>query len=135
MLVRRHKHEAVALSDGRVLIAGGADERDGHGVYDSTELFDRKAGTFTAGPRMKLPRYKHCGSAVLLPNGDVLLAGGAPQAELYDPTHNVFSIVPGDARMAGQFSASAPLPSGGVLITGGYGNSGGPRASAWRYAP
>src|SRR4029079_11044594 len=95
MLVRRHKHDAIVLRDGRVLVTGGADERDGHGVYDTTELFDPKSGLFTAGPKMKLPRYKHNGSAMLLPNGDVLLTGGAPQAELYDPLRNAFSIVPG----------------------------------------
>lgn len=33
MLVRRHKHDAVLVRDGRVLITGGADERDDEGVY------------------------------------------------------------------------------------------------------
>ena len=135
MLVRRHKHDAVLLRDGRVLITGGADERDGNGVYDTTELFDPVSRTFTAGPRMKLPRYKHNGSAVGLANDVVLIAGGAPQAETYDPSRNVFSIVSGDANLAGQFSAVATLRDGGALITGGYGNGGGPRASAWLYVP
>lgn len=135
MRARRHKHDAVLLRDGRVLISGGTDERDDRGIYDSTEWFDPKTGTFTAGPRMKLRRYKHNGSSVLLPSGAVLIAGGAPQAETYDPVGRAFAIVPGDARMAGQFSAVAPLPAGGVLITGGYGNGGGPRAAGWRYRP
>lgn len=135
MRVRRHKHDAVALRDGRVLITGGADERDSEGVYDTTELFEPKTGTFRMGPAMMRPRYKHQGSSVLLPNGVVLIAGGAPQAETFDPTRGTFALVAGVARMAGQFSAVAPLSNGGVLVTGGYGNGGGPRASAWLYRP
>ncbi len=135
MRVRRHKHDAVLLLDGRVLITGGADERDSDGVYDTTELFEPMSGTFTAGPTMKRPRYKHNGSSVLLPHGAVLIAGGAPQAETYDPISRTFTIVDGDARMAGQFSAVASLRNGGALITGGYGNGTGPRASTWVYRP
>jgi hypothetical protein len=135
MRVRRHKHDAVLLRDGRVLISGGADERDDEGMYNSTELFDPTSGTFTMGPAMKLPRYKHQGSSVLLPNGMVLIAGGALQAETYDPISRTCTIVAGDARMAGHFSAVAPLAGGGVLITGGYGNGSGPRADAWLYRP
>ncbi len=135
MLVRRHKHDAVLLRDGRVLISGGADERDNEGVYNSTELFEPSTGIFTAGPAMKRPRYKHQGTTVLQPNGQVLLAGGAPEAETYDPISRTFTIVAGDVRMAGQFSAVAPLKGGGALVTGGYGNGTGPRASAWIYLP
>ncbi len=135
MLVRRHKHDAVLLRDGRVLITGGADERDNEGVYRTTELFEPRTGAFTAGPELKRPRYKHHGTGLLLPNGLVLLAGGAPEAETYDPSSRAFTIVAGDARMAGQFSAVAPLKGGGALVTGGYGNGSGPRASAWVYRP
>ncbi len=135
MLVRRHKHDAVLLRDGRVLITGGTDERDNEGVYNSTELFEPTTRIFSAGPAMKRPRYKHQGTAVLLPNGQVLLAGGAPEAETFDPTGRTSTIVAGDARMAGQFSAVAPLKGGGALVTGGYGNGTGPRAAAWVYRP
>ena len=133
MRVRRHKHDAVLLHDGRVMVTGGADERDGEGVYNSTELFDATSGTFTMGPPMKRPRYKHNGTGTLLPDGIVLLAGGAPEAETYDPAGKTFTIVNGDARMAGQFSATALLHGGRVLVTGGYGNGTGARQSAWMY--
>ena len=135
MRIRRHKHDAVVLPDGQVLITGGSDEGDARGVCDSSELFDPKTETFTAGPTMKLGRYKHAGSSLVLPSGLVLVAGGAPQAEVYDPRNRTFVLVPGDARMAGQFSAVAQLRTGGALITGGYGNGGGPRSSAWLYQP
>jgi hypothetical protein len=135
MGLRRHKHDAVLIPDGQVLITGGSDERDDRGVYDSSELFDPRTGTFTAGPPMKLGRYKHAGSSLVLPDGRVLIAGGAPQAEIYDPRHRTFVLVPGETRMAGQFSAVSPLSHGGALIAGGYGNGGGPRSSAWLYRP
>lgn len=133
MRVRRHKHDAVLLRDGRVLITGGSDERDSDGAYDSTELFDPATGRFVFGPSMKRTRYKHQGTSTLLPDGSVLVAGGSPQAETLDPGTRAFTLAAGTARMAGQFSAAALLPDGRVLITGGYGDRGGPRASAWIY--
>lgn len=135
MRVRRHKHDGVLLPSGQVLITGGSDERDDRGVYQSSELFDPRTGAFTAGPPMRLGRYKHAGSSMVLPSGLVLVAGGAPQAELYDPRGSAFVLVPGEPRMAGQFSAVAALKTGGALITGGYGNGGGPRSAAWLYRP
>lgn len=135
MQVRRHKHDGVLLRDGHVLISGGTDERDNEGVYNTTELFDPSTGTFAAGPIMKRPRYKHNGSSVLLPSGLALIAGGAPQAETYDPVTKTFTIVPSNMEMSGQFSAVGVLSGGRVLITGGYGNDRGPQASAWLYRP
>lgn len=135
MAIRRHKHDAVLLPSGLVLVSGGTDERDNDGVYRSTELFDPAAGVFRAGGDMRVPRYKHRGTSIVLGDGRVLLAGGATQAELYEPRTGTFAIVGGDARMAGQFSATAPLPRGGVLITGGYGGNRGPRNRAWVFRP
>ena len=135
MRVPRHKHDAVLLPSAQVLITGGADDRDDRGVYNSTELYDPTTGMFVAGPAMTLGRYKHEGSSVLLPNGLVLISGGAPQAETYDDARRRFAVVPGEPRMAGQFSAVALLRSGGALITGGYGNGTGPRSAAWLYRP
>lgn len=135
MRVPRHKHDAVLLPGGQVLITGGSDHRDDRGVYDSSELFDPATGTFVPGPAMQAGRYKHAGSSVLLPSGLVLIAGGAPQAETYDAARRRFALVPGEPRLAGQFSAVAPLRDGGALITGGYGNGTGPRSSAWIYRP
>lgn len=135
MRVRRHKHDAVLLRDQRVLVTGGSDERDGDGAYASTEVFDPARGVFAPGPAMRHARYKHQGSAVVLPDGRVLIAGGAAEAEVFDPSAALFAEVPGGARMPGLFSAVAPLDRGRVLITGGYGRGRGPVPSAWIYAP
>ena len=135
MGTRRHKHDAVLLADGRVLVSGGSDERDDRGVYASTEIFDAARGAFTPGPSMTLGRYKHAGTSQLLASGQVLLAGGAARAELLDPVTRRFSVVPGAATLTGQFSAVAALPSGDVLITGGYGGGRGPQAASWLFRP
>lgn len=135
MRVRRHKHDAVPLPDGRVLVTGGADERDGGGVYASTELYDPRTGTFGEGEAMHLPRYKHQGTSVVLPGGRVAVTGGSARAEVYDPRSGTFTVVGGEGRMAGQYSASAPLPDGRVLVTGGYGEGRGPRSGVWLYRP
>jgi hypothetical protein len=135
MTIRRHKHDAVALGDGRVLVIGGADERDNEGVYSSIEAFDPSRGEFRAESPMRLARYKHRGTSFLLSDGWLLLAGGARQAEAYDPATGRGELVAGTARMAGQFSAAARLPGKRVLITGGYGQGRGPRANAWVYEP
>lgn len=135
MGTRRHKHDAVALPDGRVLVLGGADERDDRGAYTSTEVFDPAQGRFRAGSPMQLARYKLRGASIPLGDGTLLLAGGAVLAEVFDPATGRSAIVAGDVRMAGQFAAAALLPNGRVLITGGYGGGTGPRASAWVFTP
>lgn len=135
MPVRRHKHDAVLLPDGSVLITGGTDERDYEGRYDSAETFDPLTGTASRVGPMRLPRYKHEGTSVVLPDGRVLLAGGAREAEVYDPQAGAFLGVDGDAQMGGQFSAAAPLADGRVLVTGGYGEGQGARPGAWLYLP
>lgn len=135
MGVRRHKHDAVLLPDGRVLVTGGSDERDGDGTYASAELYDAGTGTFSPAGTMGLPRYKHQGTSSMLPDGRVLVAGGAARAEVYDPRTGAFALVGGTARMAGQYSAAAPLRDGRVLVTGGYDEGHPPRSSAWIYQP
>ncbi len=135
MTVRRHKHDAILLADGRVLISGGTDEQDFAGRYPSAEIFDPRTGRARRIADMRVPRYKHQGTSVRLPDGRVLLAGGADRAEIFDPGTESFQLVEGEARMAGQFCATAPLANGGVLITGGYGEHQGPQAAAWLYGP
>jgi osmotically-inducible protein OsmY len=135
MTTRRHKHDAVTLGDGLVLVLGGADERDNEGVYSSVEMFDPAKGTFQSRSPMRIGRYKHRGTSVALSNGKVLLAGGASMAEEYDPATGISEFVVGASQLAGQFSAVASLPGGRVLITGGYGSGRGPRADAWVFEP
>lgn len=51
MMEPRIDHSAVVLSDGKVFITGGADERDDQGQYRDAELYDGAVGRFTVvGP-------------------------------------------------------------------------------------
>jgi hypothetical protein len=66
------------------------------------------------------------GSAVAapLPDGDVLIAGGADgpalrTAEIFDPTTLTFTAIPALTRLARVDAMAAPLPDGRVLIAGG----------------
>jgi hypothetical protein len=56
----------VPLKDGRVLIAGGAEQ---------PEIYDPKSNSFNVVPGCKLDAFYYS-TATLLDNGDVLLAGG-----------------------------------------------------------
>jgi len=120
MSVVRYKHAAVLLADGRVLVVGGSDARDGFGRYDSAEIWDPRTLTFAAAGRMRSPRYKIPSSAVRLSDGSVLVAGGAPQAELFHPGDQTFELVPGDLGASYAFSSATVLLNSDVLVAGGY---------------
>lgn len=136
MTVARHKHAAILLRSGKVLVVGGSDNRDWRGEYASAEIYDPMSGTFTATGSMNTARFKLPAAAVLLPNGKVLVAGGGPFAELYDETTGSFSKVPGSLGAARFFASTTLLPGGKALITGGYAESGGglpATPAAWLY--
>lgn len=129
----RHKHEAVLLADGRVLILGGSDERDGDGAYASAEIYDPVRGNFTATGNMNSSRYKLQGTAVLLSNGKVLVAGGANRAEVFDPSRNTFSYAAGNMETPRLFATATRLRNGQVLIVGGYHGNSILSSNAWVY--
>ena len=134
LTVRRHKHDATKLPDGRVLIIGGSDERDGDGAYRNAEIFDPANGTFAiVGNNMNTARYKLQGTAILMKNGKVLIAGGADRAEVFDPATNSFSFAGGDMGTKRLFSTATLLNNGQVLITGGYHNGTIVSSDAWIY--
>ena len=134
LTVKRHKHEATRLADGRILIIGGSDERDGDGAYRNAEIFNPTNGTFTTvRSNMNTARYKLQGTAILLKNGKVLIAGGANRAEVFDPTTNSFSFADGDMVTKRLFATATLLKNGLVLITGGYTDGPIVSANAWIY--
>lgn len=135
MIRQRHKHDAALLADGRVLIIAGADARDDLGMYRDTEIYDPATDSFIPGPLLQSNRYKLNGTSVMLSNGKILIAGGAPFAERFDPQSQTSATIRSDMQMRGNFSGVVPLPDGRVLITGGYGNGQGPSAAAWIYVP
>jgi N-acetylneuraminic acid mutarotase len=131
MVEERLSATAVLLTDGRVLIAGG---NDAGTVIKSVELYDPATNTWATGagkpPPMATAREE--ATATLLPNGKVLVAGGystsmAPvtvekSSELYDPATNSWSSA-GDMVESRASDTATLLPSGKVLVAGGYAGS------------
>jgi Kelch motif len=134
----RHKHAAVLLPSGMVLVAGGSDNRDWHGEYASAEIYDPATGTFHATGAMNTSRFKLPEAVVLLKSGKVLIAGGGRFAEVYDEAKGTCSPVAGTFGTSRFFASATLLPNGDALITGGYADTGGglpATASAWVYEP
>jgi len=133
MHIIRHKHDAVQLADGKVLINGGSDQRDTRGAYSSSEIFDPESSSFKTAGNMHLERYKHNGTSILLPGGKVLIAGGAKGSEIYEPSSGSFRMVPGDYQTVLLFSCATLLQNGQVLVTGGYNEKQEISAKCWLY--
>lgn len=98
---------ATLLPDGRVLIAGGLISAAARPAMmpDRTataEVYDPATGAFSAVGPMAAPRYMH--AAAILPDGTVLVAGGAHElppsglpavasdAEIFDPATGTFRV-------------------------------------------
>jgi N-acetylneuraminic acid mutarotase len=130
MSAGRALHTATLLPNGEVLVAGGFNSCDDDFCTDlsDAELYDPVTGTWLQTASMRAAREQQ--SATLLPDGDVLVAGGMNEgggsgaattyssAELYNP---VFGTWKSTSRMnearAGQ--AAALLRGGWVLVAGG----------------
>ena len=133
----RWEATATALTDGKVLVAGGTSQ---HFALSSAQLYDPLTGTFAPAANMIASRVDH--TATLLPSGRVLLAGGTPgssspinsdSAEIYNPGTNTFAITAGamTSYLNGRYGATATLLADGkVLIAGGQDNAGNGLVSA-----
>jgi hypothetical protein len=122
----RSGQTATLLRDGTVLVAGGVFGDDAGpccGPLSSAELFDPSTGSWTAtGSMVELVGG---GSATLLPDGRVLVAGeingrlsGTSPAELYDPANGTWTATGSMTELRVAFSA-ALLSDGRVLVAGG----------------
>jgi hypothetical protein len=117
MNLPRTGHTATLVPNGKVLIAGGAQD------YtlldsDSAEIYDPATGSFLATGFMAERRCSH--TATLLPNGTVLLVdGGSVVAEIYDPSTGSF-VLSGLTELDRFSGHSATLlQNGNVLVVGG----------------
>jgi hypothetical protein len=85
------------LRDGRVLVAGGTrQDVETEAILKTAELYDPATGKSSNAAPMPIPRFGD--TAVALPDGSVLLAGGAEAPE----------PAPGQTR-----AAETPVPAGG----------------------
>jgi len=133
----RYSHTATLLNNGKVLVAGGwgatPPSCEQSPVWNTAELYDPTAGTFTATGNMIAPRYLH--TATLLNNNLVLLAAGdqGPTsnpdcgltlpgtlgfAESYDPAAGSFAKA-ADLLSPRESHTATLLNDGTVLISGG----------------
>jgi hypothetical protein len=132
MTTARHKHDAVRLSDGRVLVLGGADRTDRR-YFASSEVYNPVTASFETGPSMASSRYKIQGTSVRLASGDVLVPSGARGAELLDRGSFTFHAVAGEFPSAFFFATATRLETGDVMIVGGYGENNQNTAGVWRF--
>lgn len=133
LAIARHKHDAIRMTDGRVLIIAGADRTD-RVHYATTEIYDPRTAAFAPAPSMANSRYKIAGTSVLLENGNVLVTSGAAVAELLEVSEWKFRAIDGRFPAAYRFAAVAPLSNGDVLIAGGYSDGNRNTAGVWRFA-
>ena len=124
MNIARIGHSATLLSNGKVLVAGGWNGSDlSPTVFASAEIYDPAKGKWSFTGSMTVARAGQ--SAVLLQNGEVLVAGGDGEtpstAELYNPATGTWTAT---GSMTTKRSATLVLlPSGEVLAAGGDNNT------------
>ncbi|WP_243303689.1 hypothetical protein [Geothrix oryzisoli] len=137
MMQARSGHTMTKLPNGKILITGGSD----HFTLASTstflpnptataEIYDPATGTFTPTGSMKWARSEH--AAILLPTGQVMVAGGylsatwdgtgtiwsyPTETELYDPDTGTFSVI--DKLAFGLDRPKLALIQGGGVFVGG----------------
>jgi endoglucanase len=122
MTTPRYRAAAAALSDGRVLVAGGI---DGTGnATASAEIYDPTTNAWSAAASMDDARA--FAAAAPLSGDRVLVAGGevdgsaSASTEIYDAETNTWSpAAPMEAAVEGP--AAAALPDGTVWVAGGSG--------------
>src|SRR5215831_16111387 len=116
---------ATLLPNGKVLVV--SDTSVGIPPGGGAELFDPSTGTWSLTGHLNnsAPRAFH--TATLLPNGKVLVAGGAygdfvfiarESAELYDPATGTWTPT-GDLKTPRALHTTTLLPNGKVLVVGG----------------
>jgi len=128
----RAGHSAVKLKDGRVLLIGGANDKQQPEA--GIEAFDPKSRAFSPVGELVTGRIHQ--QAVLLPNGDILVCGGMDAggnslntAELINTATGKSSALPAGMLRKRYHQQAVVLDSGLVLITGGAGDAESPRSA------
>lgn len=146
----RAQESVTALSDGRVLVAGGTAVLPAAEAYQNSltgnveyrpraEVFDPVAGEWSPAGDMVQPRIQH--TATLLSDGRVLVSGGVapgragivPTAEIWDPRSRTWSPTGSMNEQRTRHTATR-LADGTVLVVGGAQGEA-PSSSAELYDP
>lgn len=116
---------ALVPGSKKVLIAGG---KNATAVVNTAEIFDPDAGTFTKlGPTMNTVRQSATITTVHKDDKDLLLIAGGDNgtlafasADTFDPASQTFTQVSGPMVQFRTRHAAARLPSGQVVLFGGF---------------
>ena len=129
MATPRHAHRAILLPNNEVLLVGGVVGQPGSsvGCPQAGDLYDPVADSFRRtgdrANRFTCDELNVNVVASLLANSLVLVVGKSEELELYDPSHETFSL---GARVQVRVGGTATLlPSGLVLLAGGSRSAGG----------
>jgi hypothetical protein len=130
MAATRQAHTATLLTNGLVLVAGGAGLTNVPPFFvfnSSAEIFDPATGHWRTTGSMTTARSSH--TATLLTDGQVLVAGGdrgnsaLSSAEIYDPATGLWAAT-GPMIISRAFHQATLLTNGEVLVMGGQNNAG-----------
>jgi hypothetical protein len=117
MLAERSVVASVVLSDGRILVAGGAQGPDVVGVpIAGAEIYDPATDSWAVTGSMNSARMYH--SVARLPDGRVLVTGATLRGEIYDPATAQWTPTGLMVRPRSRH-VSLTLPDGRVLVAGG----------------
>lgn len=128
MLSDRVGAQGMLLSSGKILIQGGIAGLSAQGIANmrpaGAELFDPATQTFARAGLLGIDRFNAALS--LTDSGEVVVLGGNSQArvedtlEAYDAASNSWSNVKATLGLAREDLGATALPTGGILLTGGY---------------
>lgn len=125
MNMPRYNFASTLLQNGKVLVRGSGDLNGGI-TSTNAEVYDPSTVTWSYTGPTAVP-INNGGTATLLPNGQVLTAGGgaynqnfnSTDSELYNPATNSWSSTPGGLNVPREDATATLLPNGKVLIAGG----------------
>ncbi|OGH96802.1 MAG: hypothetical protein A2104_02895 [Candidatus Melainabacteria bacterium GWF2_32_7] len=128
MLIPRRYFAATKLSNNKILITGGYEEKQGHPLVAQAELCDLVKYKCVFASKMEIPRIFH--ETVLLPNGEIAIIGGETRdnkwnrnypinVDLYNPEIDKFSHG-GNIKTPRIHPILVLLKNGKILILGGY---------------
>jgi hypothetical protein len=144
---------AVTDSSGLAAFSGISSNRGGNGytavasVTSNPQVFATSIPFNIQGvcPTGNLTTLRRENTVVLLPDGKVLILGGLNSnslpasalsaVELYDPATGVFTATAGKMTTPRDLATATVLPSGKVLVVGGYDATGATLATAELYDP
>ena len=110
----------TTVAKSQVLLVGGL---SGSRTVSSAEIFDGNSTSYYSSVSTRAARHGH--TAVTLPDGNVLVAGGRDgfniqkTAELFNPSRNYFTFAPGSMNVERYRHTATRLLNGMVLLAGG----------------